>query len=63
MAHYRTTKDIVIPAGTVLPPPPTASTRWGKNHEATIELGPDHTGYFSLDVKSAVASGVIEWVK
>ena len=60
MALYRTTKDIIIPAGTVLSPPPMTSTRWGRNHEAVIALGSDHAGYLSVDAKDAVASGFIE---
>ena len=59
---YRTTKDIVIPAGTELFTPPTASTRWRKDYDAPVELGRDHTGYFSVDVGEGMASGFVEEV-
>ena len=57
---YRTTRDILIPAGTVLFEPPVASSRWGKNHEAVVGLGRDHTAYLSLDVEDCLSSGFIE---
>lgn len=56
---YVTTQDIVIPAGTVLMPPPVASTRWGKDYEAVIGHGPDHVSYWSVDVEEGLSAGVI----
>lgn len=56
----RTTKDIIIPAGTELLFPPIQSTRWGKDFEALVPLGPDHTGYFSIDIDEAIQSGYAE---
>lgn len=57
---YRTTRDIVIPAGTELLAPPIASSRWRKDHEAVLALGPDHCGYFSVDPEEGLASGWLE---
>ena len=57
---YRTTKDIVIPAGTVLCAPPTHSTRWRKDYDTPIALGADHCAYFSVDPKEGVESGWFE---
>lgn len=63
MPRYRTTRDIVIPAGTILAEPPTQSSRWGSDHEAVVGLGRDHSGYFSVDVADAAESGFIEPVE
>lgn len=54
---YITTRDIVIPAGTVLMEPPTHSSRWRSDYDAPVGLGKDHTGYFSVDPKEGLASG------
>lgn len=56
---YLTTRDIVIPAGTEVGRPPTLSTRWGKDHEAIVEIDADHTGYFTLDASDGVESGLL----
>lgn len=63
MTSYRTTRDIIIPEGTILRPPPMRSTRWHKDHDAPVALGPDNTGYFSVDVEDALDSGWIEATK
>lgn len=60
---FKTTRDIVIPAGTVLCPPPTLSSRWSKDFEVVVGLGKDHTGYFTLNVKDASNNGYIEEIK
>lgn len=60
MAEYYTTKDIIIPAGTVLTPPPTHSTRWRNDYDAPVALGNDHCGYFSVNISEGVAAGWIE---
>lgn len=57
---YRTTRDIVIPAGTAIEAPPTRSSRWGTDHEGVVGLGPDHAGYFSMNIAEGVASGAVE---
>ena len=59
---YRTITDIIIPAGTVLFPPPTASSRWGEDFEAPFALDRDHTGYLSLSIPDGIEAGVIEEV-
>lgn len=61
-ARYRTTRDLVIPAGTELGSPPVASTRWGKDYEAVIGIDRDHSGYFSMDLKEGLGAGFIERV-
>lgn len=58
--EYYTTKDIIIPAGTVLNPPPTDSTRWRNDYDAPIALGKDHCGYFSVDIAEGIDAGWIE---
>lgn len=60
MKKYVTTRDIVIPAGTELGAPPTASTRWGSDHEAVVALDRDHTCYLSMDVAEGLEAGAIE---
>lgn len=60
MAEYVLTSDVVIPAGTVLASPPTASTRWGSDFEAVVGLGCDHTSYWSVTLADALAIGLVE---
>ena len=60
MTEYHTTKDIIIPAGTVLSPPPTDSTRWRSDYDAPVALGKDHCGYFSVDIAEGIDAGWIE---
>lgn len=60
--RYRTKKDIVIPAGTEIGAPPTASTRWGSDWEATVGLHTDLAGYLSVDIEEAVDLGIVERV-
>jgi hypothetical protein len=62
MKKYRTTRDIVVPAGTEVGTPPTASTRWGKDHEAVVALDNDHTAYLSMDLAEGLEAGAIEEV-
>lgn len=57
---YRTTRDIIIPAGTLLQPPPVASTRWKRDHEAVLADGPDNVLYMSVDPESGLETGLIE---
>lgn len=59
---YVTTYDIIIPAGTELIRPPTASTRWGKDHEAVIGHGVDHVSYWSIDIEEGLSAGIIKIV-
>lgn len=61
--NYRTTRDIVIPAGTVLL---TASIEDGGNKRrcAYVPLGPDFTATFLVQAHpDALASGFIEEIK
>lgn len=60
---YRTTRDIVIPAGTKLYPPPTASTRWKRDYDVPVALGNDHCGYLSMDPSEGLDSGWLEEVR
>jgi len=59
---YRTTRDIIIPAGTELDEPPTHSTRWKKDYDTPVALGNDHCGYFSVDISEGLESGWVEKV-
>lgn len=56
----RTTKDLIIPAGTELMSPPTASTRWGKDYEAVVGIDKDHIGWFTIDLEEALDAGFVE---
>lgn len=58
--EYRTTRDIVIPSGTVVGSPPTKSSTWGTYWEACVGLDRDHTAYLSLDVEDGVRLGLLE---
>lgn len=58
--RYRTTADIVIPAGTILMSPPVASTRWGRDWEAVVGHGRDHCSTWSIDIEQGLEAGVIE---
>jgi hypothetical protein len=58
-AIYVLTRDLVIPAGTVIDTPPIQSTRWGSDFEAIIGVGRDHSGYFSMDIDEALDSGLV----
>jgi hypothetical protein len=58
--EYRTTQDIVIPAGTKLMPPPLKSTRWGNDYEGVVGHGADHTSYWSINVQEGLEVGIIE---
>lgn len=60
MTQYRLTRDIVIPAGTVLDPPPLHSTRWAKDYDVPVALGKDHCAYLSVDPSEALDSGWFE---
>lgn len=60
MKKYRTTRDILVPAGTELGSPPIASTRWMTHHEAFVALDKDHTAYLSMDLADGLDAGVIE---
>lgn len=57
---YQTTRDIVIPAGTIIGRPPTRSSRWGSDFEGLVALDKDHTAYVSFDVEEGLEAGVIE---
>lgn len=56
---YKTTRDIIIPAGTEIARPPIASTRWGRDYEGLVGLGDDWTGYFSVNLEGALKSGLV----
>lgn len=62
-SNYRTTRDIVIPAGTILMT--AANERGGnQNREAFMEMGKDFTGVFLVQAHpDALASGFIEEIK
>jgi hypothetical protein len=60
MKTYITTKDIIIPAGTILAAPPTHSTRWANDYDAPVALGKDHCGYFSVDIAAGIEAGWVE---
>lgn len=57
--RYVTTRDIVIPAGTELAPPPTKSSRWGSDYEAVVGHGRDHTSFWTMNLDEALAIGVV----
>lgn len=61
--NYRTTRDIVIPAGTILMT--AANERGGnQNREAFVEMGPDFTGIFLVQAHpDTLASGFVEEIK
>lgn len=56
----RTTRDIIVPAGTELFEPPAHSTRWGKDLEAVIGIDRDHTVYLSIDPEDGFSTGLLE---
>lgn len=58
--NYVTTRDIVIPAGTVVSRPPSASTRWGRDYEAVVGHGADHCSRWVIDLSDAIALGLVE---
>lgn len=60
MKVYRTTKDIIIPAGTELQAPPKHSSAWASNYDAPVALGKDHTGYFNVDIAEGIEAGWVE---
>lgn len=60
MKTYKTTRDLVIPAGTEVGSPPIDSTRWGVDYEAVVAVDADHTAYFTLDVADALEAGFVE---
>lgn len=55
----RTTRDLVVPAGTEVLSPPSASTRWGKDYEVIVGVDDDHTAYLSLDLYDAIEIGFV----
>lgn len=57
---YRLTRDVLIPAGTVVSEPPTASTRWTRDYEALVGIDRDHTAYFTLNLADGIATGLIQ---
>jgi len=56
---YYLKQDLVIPAGTEITVPPTASSRWGKDHEAVVHLHKDLAGYLSMDIREATFLGIV----
>jgi hypothetical protein len=56
---FATTRDVVIPAGTLIQAPPTKSSRWGHDWEGVVEIDRDRTGYFSLDLSDAINTGLV----
>lgn len=60
---YVTTRDIVIPAGTVLHEPCLFASHWRDNHEAVIGHGRDHSSYWSVNLQDALRLGLVEEVK
>jgi hypothetical protein len=59
---FTTTRDVVIPAGTLIQAPPSKSSRWGRDWEGVVELDRDHTGWFSLDLNDAIDTGLVQEV-
>jgi len=59
---YRLTRDFVIPAGTVIGRPPSASSRWKSDYEGCAAIDRDHTAYLTLAVDEGLATGLIEEV-
>ena len=57
---YRTTRDIIIPAGTVIQQPPARSSRWGSHHEAVVGHGRDDVSYWSVNLDDALRLGLVE---
>lgn len=56
---YLTTRDLVIPAGTILFPPPTSSSRWRSDYEAPVAVDRDTTAFISMDVAEGIESGLL----
>jgi hypothetical protein len=56
---YRTTRDIVIPAGTEIGAPPTSSSRWKSDWEGCVALDSDHTGNFTLSLEDGIELGLV----
>jgi hypothetical protein len=59
MTDYVTTQDIVIPAGTVLMPPPRKSTRWHTDYEGIVGHGRDHCSHWTVNIEDALELGLI----
>lgn len=60
--RYVTTRDLVIPAGTVLLSPPTKSTRWASDYDGPVAVDRDHTCYVSMHPEEGVESGFLKAV-
>ncbi len=63
MITYRTTRELIIPAGTEFVSPPTHSTRWPKDFETVLGVDKDHVAYLSIDPQEGLESGFIDEVK
>lgn len=61
--NYRLTKDIVIPAGAeVSVEPPKQTTHHTDTASVLIEVTPDVTAYWYMDLEEAIDEGIIEEV-
>jgi hypothetical protein len=62
MVHgmYRTTQDIVIPAGTEIIEGPTMSRYFTPHGEAVLGHGPDMTSHWRMDLEEALEAGLVE---
>ncbi|QIG69065.1 hypothetical protein EVB77_031 [Rhizobium phage RHph_N1_10] len=59
---YRTTKDIVIPAGTEVGPAPKKSVYFTEHGEIVIGFDKNTTGSLRFDMEEALQLGLIEKV-
>lgn len=57
--NYRTTRDIVIPAGTLVSPAPKQSTRFTAHGEVLVALDKDGTASLAFDIDDAVRAGLL----
>ncbi|TDW20421.1 hypothetical protein EV128_12551 [Rhizobium azibense] len=60
LKKYRTTKEIIIPAGTEVGPGPAKSEYFTEHGEIIIGFDKDTTGHLRFDMEEAVQLGLIE---
>ncbi len=58
--NHRTTKDIVIPAGTIVAPGPKRSDYYTPHGEIIVGFDKDTVGSLRFDLEEALALGLIE---
>lgn len=59
--QYRTTKDIVIPAGTEISKEPPRTSKYATERATVlIEVTPDVTAEWHMDLEEAIMEGIVE---